>query len=278
MRTTQAAAVVAAMLALVAACGGDSDETAATTTATPSTSAAPVTSTVPTTAATTADTTVTVDTTVASETTEPTATTAPATTAGDPGLPGEPIDLFARPGQVRSVVGVDRDDVLNVREAPGTDRDVIATLTPTADDVVTTGAARSLPRSIWYEIEVGDGTGWVSSSFLALPGVVDDVTSQVVADLGEIPVAETLVDLGEVVAATRASEDVEPRIVVSVGPTVGDLGEITMDVLGLADDAVAGERLHVFAEEDESGESFSLRSVEATTLCFRGVSDEGLCA
>ena len=258
MRTSRLGAVALAALLPVAACGGDGDDEPS-----PATSTAPTTST-----------------SSSSTTPDAPASTVPATTAvstsapTDPPLPGEPIELFARPGQVWSVVGVDRDDVLNVRRAPGVDQDIVATLAPTANDVVTTGAARSLPRSIWYEIEVGDGTGWVNISFLALPGVVDDVTSQVVADLGGIPAAETLVDLGRLVASTRASEDVESRIVVVVGPTVGDLGEITMDVIGLADDAAVGERLHVFADEDDSGESFSLSSVEATILCGRGVTDE----
>ncbi|MEO1062667.1 MAG: hypothetical protein AAFZ07_14730 [Actinomycetota bacterium] len=266
-------------VAAVAACSGDADDDTAAPTAAPSTTTTTATTVPPTSAPpeTTTTTTAAPSTTVAATTVAP-ATSAPATTVDDGELAGEPIELFARPGQVWSVVGVDRDDVLNVRCGPGIDEEIIATLAPDADDVVTTGAARNLPASIWYEVEVAGGTGWVNSFFLALPGVVDDITSQVVADLGGIPTAETLVDLGELVAGTRASTDVESRIVVSVAPTVGDLGEITMDVLGFADDAAAGERLHVFAQEDGSGETFSLRSVEATILCFRGVSEGGLCA
>ena len=65
-------------------------------------------------------------------------------------------------------------------------------------------------------------------------------------------------------------------VVVVDGPTVGDLGEITVDVVGFPDDSVLGARLRVFAEPDPGGESFTVRTVESTTLCRRAVS-EGLC-
>lgn len=274
MRRSRGAAVVLVAMVVVAACGSDGDgEATSTTVPSSTTTTAPGTST--STTPTTTPSATTPGTSTPSTTTP--GTTTSTTTSGSTTLPGEPIELFAQPGQVWSVVGVDRDDVLNVREAPGTDRAIVATLAPTADDVVTTGRARSLARSIWYEVEIDGGTGWVNLSFLALPGVVDDITAQVVADLGGIPTAETLVELGELVAATRASDDVESRIAVVVGPTLGDLGEITMDVLGFADDAVAGERLHVFADQDDSGEAFGLSSVEATTWCLRGLADGDRC-
>jgi hypothetical protein len=61
----------------------------------------------------------------------------------------------------------------------------------------------------------------------------------------------------------------------SVAPTVGDLGEVTYDVIGLGDDAVYGYRLHVFGEPVTDG--FSLRTVERTYLCSRGVDADELC-
>jgi hypothetical protein len=47
-------------------------------------------------------------------------------------------------------------------------------------------------------------------------------------------------------------------------------------VTGFADDSVLGQRLVVFAQPDEGGQSFTVRTVESTTLCRRGVAD-GLC-
>jgi hypothetical protein len=62
-----------------------------------------------------------------------------------------------------------------------------------------------------------------------------------------------------------------------IPPTVGDLGEVTFDVVGLLDDAQLGWRLHIFGQPTEGGEGFSLKSVEATALCGRGVTEDGLC-
>ena len=94
--------------------------------------------------------------------------------------------------------------------------------------------------------------------------------------LGETPSAETMLDLGLIVAEALASDEPASRIVMSVAPTVGDLGEVTYDVVGIGDDSVLGFRLHVFATPDEGGEGFVLKSVEQTVLCGRGLSGE-LC-
>ncbi len=55
----------------------------------------------------------------------------------------------------------------------------------------------------------------------------------------------------------------------SAAATVGDLGEVTFDVVGMPDDAQHGVRLHVFGTPLPGG--FALKSVEATVLCSRGV-------
>lgn len=69
----------------------------------------------------------------------------------------------------------------------------------------------------------------------------------------------------------------ESDVVVVDGPKVGDLAEITMDVIGLGDDAVGGERLVIFAQVEDGGRRFRVRSVELTTLCSRAVAEDGLC-
>ena len=63
---------------------------------------------------------------------------------------------------------------------------------------------------------------------------------------------------------------------VTVAPSVGDLGEVTYDVIGLGDDSVRGYRLHVFGEGLGAGGGFYLKSVEARVLCARGVTAGGL--
>jgi hypothetical protein len=82
--------------------------------------------------------------------------------------------------------------------------------------------------------------------------------------------------LGLLVAESVAShEDPVSDIVLTVAATVGDLGEVTYDVVGLADDAVRGLRLHVFGEPE--GEEFTLKSVEMTALCARNADQAGAC-
>lgn len=253
-RAAAVPAVAVVMLAL-ASCGGAGDTTTSSGSGTTATTS-PVTS----------------------GSTAPAPTDATTTSSTAAALPGEPLDLgFPRAGDTIAVVGVAHDDVLNVRLWPGVDAPVVATLAPTAEDLLSLGRHRQLPGSIWHEVEADGVTGWVDMSFIAYLGAVDDVTSRVVADLGGIPSAETMLDLGLTVARSQASTDPESRVVMSVAPTVGDLGEVTYDVIGLGDDAVRGLRLHVFGQPDESGEGFTLKSVESTVLCGRGVTEDGLC-
>lgn len=258
------------VLALIAAACGDTAESTTTaveptaTTATPATTA-PLPTAPPTT---------------------PPPTTAPATTTTTPSSTtpadwvGEPYDFWVpvpAEGPILGVIGVRHDDALNLRSGPGITFDVIATLDPTLTGIRGTGSGWQLPSgTAWWEIEAGGVVGWANQRYLSRLADVVDLTSQVVATLGEIPVAETMLDLGTVVASAVASTDVESSIVVVVAPTVGDLGEITIDVLGLADDSQGGWRLHIFGQPTDPAAGFSLMSVEATILCQRGVGD-GLC-
>lgn len=247
--------LIAASL-LLAGCGDD-DDTETTTDSTETTATTGATSS-------------------SSSTTESTTSTTAAPTPTE--LPGERIELFPQEGATLGVVGVAADDVLNVRAAPGTQYEIVVELDPLADDLTATGHNRQLDDgSIWNEVTAGGETGWANSAFLAQLGDVGDITSELYPDVSDRPSAETMLELGQVVGSQRAGDELpEPEIVVVDGPSVGDLGEITVDVVGFPDDAVLGERLHVFAEPDPGGESFTVRTVEATTLCRRGVS-EGLC-
>ncbi|MDG2111036.1 MAG: SH3 domain-containing protein, partial [Actinomycetota bacterium] len=166
------------------------------------------------------------------------------------------------------------DDVLNVREAPGIDRDIVTTLAPTASGIVAEGHTRFLPNSVWYQVTANGVTGWASARFLAFLGNTDDATAEIVSDLGGLPTEETLLDLGQTIASTMVSVEPASRVTVTEAPTVGDLADVTIDIVGLGDDALAGFRLHIFAQPD--GDGWALKSVERTILCTRGLSG-GLC-
>ncbi len=265
------AAVLALSALFVASCG--SADTDSATTVSAQTTTVPDSSTTTEPDTTTSSTETTGTTTTDTDVPETTEATEPSTTT----FPGTEVEMFARPGHVLGVIGVAHDDVLNVRNGPGVGFEIVTTLGPT-DDAVATGRARQIPGAFWYEIEANGETGWVNMRFLAYIGGVDDATSQIVAELdGQIPEAETMADLGQLVAdAYPRDEQVEAKITMTVAPTVGDLGEVTFDVIGLADDSVVGVRLHVFGQPTEGGEGFTLRSVERTTLCGRGLAGE-LC-
>ena len=248
VRSFPTLAVVTSLALLFSACGTDAGES--TTTTPPATE---TTTTAPTT------------TTVAPTTVAPTTTT----------LPGEPFDIVFAAGSEVAVIGVAHDDVLNVRSGPGVEFDIVATLDPTSTDAIALGEGRLLVGSIWQAVEAGAVEGWVNSSFLAQIGSVDDQTSAVVTLLGGIPTGADMVELGELVADTFASTDPPSTITLVVAPSVGDLGEVTYDVVGLGDDSVRGVRLHVFGTPSDEG--FGLKSVEVTTLCGRAVTDDGLC-
>ncbi len=262
------ATLISIVALALAACGGDSDS--ATETEPPATSL--VSTTAPPAASTTSSTT-------SAPTTTPGATTTSVTTSTvAPGVEGDAYDLWVpQPDEpaIIGVVGVRHDDTLNLRSGPGVTFEVLATLDPTFDRIIGTGEAWQLPSGeVWWKIDAGV-EGWANQRYMSRLSGVDDVTSFIVDRLGEIPAAETMLDLGLTAVDGFAGFDV-PTTVVSVAPTVADLGEITLDVVGIGDDSEGGFRLHVFGQPTEGGDGFSLMAVEATRFCQRGV-DEGRC-
>ena len=137
------------------------------------------------------------------------------------------------------------------------------------------GHTRDIGRSFWIEVDFDGVFGWVHLGFIAYQGLTDDLTSFVVEQMGDRPSAASMTELGRVVAEQFVSEDVESDVVKVIDETVGDLGEVTFDVVGMADDSVRGVRLHVFGEPFEGG--FALRTLEVTYLCGRGVTEDGVC-
>ena len=286
--------------AVIVACGDDAADTtsvvrATTTTAQDVSSTADTTTTAAATTSTAATTTTSSTTTTSAPTSTTTTTSAPSTTTTTTTtlppptgplpenlLPGTNFDLAPVVGAVLSVVGVQYDDVLNVRQAPGTNYAVIDKLAPTAESIVATGRARMLTQSIWWEVTTDDGLyGWVGASFTARRGPTFDQTSFIVDQLGGIPQAATMEALGKVVADVLVAPDADfpSKVVLVVAPAVGDLGEVTYDIVGLGDDTTHALRAHVFGQPSDGG--FSLMSAEVTDMCdsIRGPSEPGgLCA
>jgi len=189
-------------------------------------------------------------------------------------LPGRPIASFAQPGDHLAVVGVADNDRLSIRKAPGTNQRIVAKVSSDFPHLVATGRARALTRSIWYEVTVDGVTGWASFAFLGFIGDTFDTTSSFI---DSAPAAVSMSELGEFVAVEYAADQPSHRIVRSLTPSAGDLGEVTYDITGFNDDSVAGVRIHVFGTPHDSGDGYVLKSVEATVFCRRGVDAHGLC-
>jgi len=257
-----------AMAALFSGCGNDAATNPANTTS----------STTP----TAISSSVTSSTKASSSTSTTMLDSAPMTPVIEGDLPGEAFELHPPAGRVLAVVGVAFDDGLDLRRMPGTDQDIVGVLAPTLEGIVATGRARLVASSIWWEVtDPGGVVGWVSARFTAQIGPTGDVTARVVERLGSIPTAPTMEELAALVADEMRGDPEGPTTITQTTPvSIGDLGEITFDLIGLGDDATHGLRLHVFGTPDQAV-GFGLKSVESTDLCdaARGVSDgSGLCA
>lgn len=190
-------------------------------------------------------------------------------------LPGERIDLGPIAGDMLMVIGVAHDDVLNLRRLPGTRHEVIGRIPPDHRELRALGHTRDIGPSFWIEVDFDGVVGWVHMGFIAYEGGADDQTASVVDRLGDRPSAASMSGLGQIVAGLFVSQDVESDVVKVVDDSMGDLGEVVFDVVGLADDSVVGVRLHLFGEPSNGG--FTLSKLEVTPLCGRGVTEEGLC-
>jgi len=260
-----------ALLSLAFAACGSGEGSASTTTTSLSTTTAPIATTTVPEPPTTGD----QGSTTSSEPASTTTTNGDTSTTTSSDLPGEPIEFGPAEGDQLAVIGVAHDDVLNLRAAPGAEQGILEEIPPLFAALTARGHTRQLPGSQWIEVDYQGTVGWVNLRYIGYLGDTDDVTSQVIEELGGRPEAATMIELGEIVAMSLGSEDPESDYVVSAAPTSGDLGEVTYEVIGLGDDSVRGLRVHVFGEPLDGG--FSLRSVEVTALCGRGVTDDRQC-
>ncbi|WP_419837738.1 SH3 domain-containing protein [Candidatus Poriferisodalis sp.] len=186
------------------------------------------------------------------------------------------VDDGAEQRLILAVVGIGYDSTLNVRDEPG--GQIVARLDSTDTGVVPTGTIQVVTGVSWHEVHAAGVVGWVSGEYVTPLGATIDATTEIVGRLGETPSAANLAALGRTVAGAMASEEPESRVRISGEPTVGELSEVTMDVVGQPDDSIRGFRLHIFATRNSDG-TFTLRNVEGTVMCYieRGVDAQGIC-
>src|SRR5699024_2290143 len=135
------------------------------------------------------------------------------------------------------VVGVAHDDVLNLRRGPGADHEIIAELPPLTDGLVEIGDWTT-SVSGWHQVAIGGQMGWVHCSVNAqcwrYSVIVDRESPQL-----EGP---TAVDLALRIGESRIEEDRRSGegwtdVVIVDFPAAGSDGPITVDAVGMMDDA-----------------------------------------
>lgn len=200
---------------------------------------------------------------------------------------------YSEAGVEVGVAGLDPDDApLEVHALPGEDSEVVAELLST-DAVVLAGRERIINTStedespsIWAEVQLADGHGWVPTAYVYHFGATEDVTETYIDDVPPTEESRALAEsVGERASGGEPGQDeteedpdatdLGPDWVVITEPE--DYGEefYRVDLTGQQDDSVAGDRFFVYVEEQADG--YQLTQVEATALCSRGVTDDGLC-
>jgi hypothetical protein len=137
------------------------------------------------------------------------------------------------------VANVSRKDVLNVRNGPSADHDVVGSLSPGSRNVAITGDC----QSSWCPVRYESLNGWVKRSFLASDGPAEDARTSTLRDSPEAPrsclsaKARALVD--------RIEGQFGPVQLVSTcraGATIAGTGRPSQHASGNAVDFKAGSR------------------------------------
>ena len=197
----------------------------------------------------------------------------------EPSSPDEtadPADPWAPPaGADLTVVMVGHDELLNIRESPGTDSPIVATTL----GVLAGGESRWIDDgSVWWSVQFEGDVGWVDSRFVARVGEYDDVTDEVLARSGGIPEAETGMDLAVRAVAALMGDDPEDVELMSPARSLGS-GQrtLTVDMIGFADEMARGFRARAVTEATASGETLALVSLELAPICRQDVGSDGRC-
>ena len=197
------------------------------------------------------------------------------TTCSAPALQGHFVDVAIE----------DPDGGLNLREAPGANNSILATV-ERGNELIPTGECEVVGSTAWWQVTNTDGSliGWVSSRFLSDIPLLSPGLGRVMADADNVGIfAETIEGLAAQLAIIYGfGEDVTITQIGDLEGNDASSGTATYDLTGLRDDSSNGYRVDIlfFIERDESGEElfgFSATRIDRQALCSRGVTDDGLC-
>lgn len=232
--------------------------------------------------------------TAAPATSSTTAAAAPSTTAAPASSStttvvasvGSPYSIGPAQGELMDVVGVAWDDVLNFRSAADPSASIVDTVPPfaTSPAVASEGDGWLLANSAWWHVSVGGQEAWANATFLGQLGSTSNIFSDLTNTMPSLS-APDLDTLAFNIGSARSGGPV-PLVVLSTEPIAIDAqgGEVTIDVIGLGDDSVKGERISIgfrFLFDDINAASpqvveIELISATAQAICGRGMSG-GAC-
>lgn len=209
----------------------------------------------------------------------------------DPTIHGKEsaIGFYSEEGAEVGVAGLDpAADPLQVYAEPTRSSEVVGELEST--DAVELGGRERQHREgqdqgPWTEIRLADGYGWLTSSpesgGIYWFGGTEEITGEITEEFTEVASNEDPLELVEAVGSARVEragggeDGLGPSRVLVSEPKDFDEEFYRVDVTGMPDDSVSGERLFITLED--AGARYELREVRRTVICYRGVSDGGLC-
>lgn len=191
-------------------------------------------------------------------------------------------------GQQLDVVGVIGTDVLNFRQRPDPSSPILATAPPATEGVtpplvVATGVGQNFGNEVWWQVTIDGTTAWANARFLGMLGVSANTFDELEAEMASLS-AETIEELAEAIAATRSDGPIPVVVVVELIGVDAPSSLATIDVIGIGDDAVRGERIHLnlFNIRDIEAQEFIILGYEitdatSTAICGRGITVDDLC-
>ena len=211
-------------------------------------------------------------------------------------LPGAAVtDWIFAPPRV-SVVGVDFDDVLNVRRLPDPGSEIVTRLAPTTEGITSTGRIRRIAESssrnsLWLEVATTDGAGWVNSAYVAVIGGPGDRPNETDWFLtaradGVMPAGASVAEVVDRFAALMTDWEANyypdddfgstPRSAIVTDPSDFKLDGVIVDIRSFGDDASAGSRYRLDIVVTPTG--FALDRVTTLgSICSRGGQPGGSC-
>ncbi|MFT7600360.1 MAG: hypothetical protein ACI8TP_003301 [Acidimicrobiales bacterium] len=185
--------------------------------------------------------------------------------ATDPPPEGEPFVVPDVADKRIDVVGVRYDDVLDLFGEPSGAGEVVLMAVPfdAADRLFVTGDAIRSRNTTWWKVTARGQEVWADAGFLGLisprPRDLSDQLARLEAD--------DLETLAEAVADMRAN-DAPTTVVLATEPSGTDpegvvlaAGDVSIDVIGVADDRLRGERIYLEFDHLVEGEGNAVNIV-----------------